>query len=325
MYEIDPLLISGNGNGSILISPRATTLYTATSNATDVTANNIATQQGGLTGKGEQYVMISSASLGSLKMGTPNTATLDTFGAGSPFGTAVGSGYGTTGLIFSDITRVEASAKYESPMFSGFQLTYLLTPKNDQAYGTTSSSSSQTVYARRNSNNEIGLHYIQGPLTVRGVIYSSSSGPNASATSTSNNITTKTTTIGSNYDLGFMKVHGTIQNVIADNQVTINNTDTKATSVGLTYPMGANRLLAKYSQLKNDQGAIVIQGQKSKVLGLGLERDLSKNTYVYARYEKATFNHVLASAYVVNGVVGGATQLADPNRTTTAIGVSMGY
>jgi len=325
MYEIDPLLVSGNGNTTILKYPSTTTQLGTGSNLNQTVATNIPTQPAGLTGNGEQYVMISNAALGSIKMGTPNTATLDAFGAGSPFGTAVGSGYGSTGLIFGDLTRIESTAKYESPLMNGIQISYLLGPKNDVAYGTSSTSTSQTIFNKRNSVTEIGLHYINGPLTLRGVILSSAVGPYGSTTSTSTNVTTKTTTIGGNYDLGYMKVHGTLQNAIADNSVMTSNTDTKATSFGITYPMGANRILAKYSQLKNDQGAYVLQATKSKVIGLGLERDLSKNTYAYIRYEKAQFNHVLASAYVVNGVVGGSTQLADPNRTTTAVGVSMGF
>jgi predicted porin len=325
MYEIDPLLVSGNGNTTIVKYPSTTAQLNTTSNVNQTVATNIPTQPAGLTGNGEQYVMISDAALGTIKMGTPNTATLDAFGAGSPFGTAVGSGYGSTGLIFGDLTRFESTAKYESPLMNGFQISYLIGPKNDTAYGTSSTSTSQTIYNKRNNVTELGLHYIQGPLTLRGVILSSAVGPNGSTTSTSTNVTTKTTTIGGLYDLGYMKVHGTLQNVIADNSVMTANTDTKATSFGITYPMGANRILAKYSQLKNDQGAYVVQATKSKVIGLGLERDLSKNTYAYIRYEKAQFNHVLASSYIVNGVVGGATQLADPNRTTTAIGVSMGF
>jgi len=327
-YEIDPLLVSGNGNSTIVKYPvtGVQTLIAATTAAAATSPTNIATQQSGLTGNGEQYVMISDANLGSLKMGTPNTATLDAFGAGSPFGTAVGSGYGSQGLIFGDLTRIESTAKYESPVMSGFQVSYLLGPKNDAAYGL-ASSTAQTIYAKRNNVNELGLHYIQGPLTLRGVILSSAAGPNASTTTTSVNVTTKTTTLGGVYDFGTYKVHGTIQNQIADNSITTNNTDTKASSIGLTYPMGANRILAKYSQLKADQGATVIQGQKSKLWGLGLERDLSKNTYAYIRYEKAQFNHVVGSAYIVNGALnGGSTALlTDPNRTTTAVGLSMGF
>jgi len=326
MYEIDPLLVSGNGNTTIVKWPSAVTALTSSSAATATIASNIPTQPAGLTGNGEQYITISDAALGSLKIGTPNTATLDAFGAGSPFGTAVGSGYGSQGLIFGDLTRIESTAKYESPMMNGFQVSYVLGPKNDSAYGL-ASSSAQTIYNKRSNVTELGLHYIQGPLTLRGVILSSATGPNASTTTTSVNITTKTTTLGGVYDFGTFKVHGTIQNQIADNSIATNNTDTKASSIGLTYPMGANRILAKYSQLKADQGAAVIQGQKSKVWGFGLERDLSKNTYAYIRYEKAQFNHVVGSAYIVNGALNGAATalLTDPNRTTTAVGLSMGF
>jgi predicted porin len=209
MYEIDPLLISGNGNTTLTTSPVGTaTLVTASTGKDATTQNNNATQQAGLTGKGEQYVMISSASLGTIKMGTPNTATLDAFGVGSPFGTAVGSGYGSTGTIFADKTRIESTAKYESPSFDGFQVTYVLGPKNDTPYGTVSSTGGQTIYARRVAVSELGLHYVQGPLTIRGAILSEGAGPYASTSATKNNVTTKTTTLGANYDLGFMKGHG---------------------------------------------------------------------------------------------------------------------
>ena len=328
MYEIDPLLISGNGNTTLQVAPAGATSLLAAGGAANVAQQtNNATQQSGLTGKGEQYVMISDATLGSIKMGTPNTATLDAFGAGSPFGTAVGSGYGSTGLIFADLTRIEAAAKYESPTYNGLQVTYLNSPKNDTPYGTVSSTSGQTVYIRRAAISEIGLHYVQGPLTVRGVLFSSGVGPNASTTATKTNVTTKTTTIGATYDLGYMKLHGTLQNQLADNSVLADNTDTKAASLGLTYPMGANRLLAKYSTLKRDAGTANAVGQKSTMLGLGLERDLSKNTYVYGRYENAKFNTVTADGVIVNNAPVGAStaMLTTPTRRTIAVGVSMGF
>ena len=331
MYEIDPLLISGNGNTTLNVTSKVTEATQAglatNSAATTALLQVNATQQAGLTGKGEQYVLISDAQLGSLKMGTPNTATLDAFGAGSPFGTAVGSGYGSTGLIFADLTRIESTAKYESPVFNGFQVSYLLGPKNDTPYGTYSSTSGTTLYTKRANVSELGLHYIQGPLTLRGVILSSAVGPNVSTTTTSNNVTTKTTTLGGSYDFGIMKVHGTIQNQLADNTVASSNTDTKATAIGLTYPMGANRVLFKYSTLKRDAGTANAVGQKSTMLGFGLERDLSKNTYVYARYESAKFNHLTADGFVVNNAIAGASTalLSDPARKTTAVGVSMGF
>jgi len=334
MYEIDPLLISGNGNSTLVTSPvaTATTLTSLTTQYTATQFNN-ATQQAGLTGKGEQYVMISDAMLGSIKMGTPNTATLDAFGAGSPFGTAVGSGYGSTGIIFSDLTRIEASAKYESPVMNGLQFSYLYTPKNDNNYGTTSSTGGQSVYQKRTSNGELGLHYVNGPLVARAAIYTAQAGAYAgtSAASTANNVTTKTTTIGASYDFGFAKLHGTIQNVLADNATLADNTDTKATSIGFTVPMGANRFLAKYSTLKKDQGASYVIGQKSTMLGLGWERDLSKNTYFYARYEAAKFNASKGSDFIINGTLGSttgvtaSTLLTDPKRTTMAVGLSMGF
>ena len=325
MYEIDPLLISGNGNATVLTTPVAATAAVTNSTAINAASTpTYANQQAGLTGKGEQYVLISGADLGSIKMGTPNTATLDAFGAGSPFGTAVGSGYGSTGVIFADLTRVEATAKYESPVFNGFQLSYLLGPKNDSVYGT-ASTTTQTIYARRANVSELGLHYVNGPLTVRGAIFSSGVGANASSTSTKNNVTTKYTTIGASYDLGAVKLHGTIQNVLADNSVVADNTDTKATAIGLTYPMGANRILFKYSTLKKDQGASYLIGQKTTMLGLGLERDLSKNTYAYVRYESAKLNASAASDFILNGALGGAAVLTDPKRTTTTVGVSMGF
>jgi len=325
MYEIDPLLISGNGNGTVVTTPATATAAVTTSTSISATHTpTYAIQQAGLTGKGEQYAMISDPNLGSLKMGTPNTAAIDAFGAGSPFGTAVGSGYGSTGIIFADLTRTEASAKYESPVFNGFQVSYLMGPKNDSAYGTVGSTT-QTLYTRRANVNEIGLHYVNGPLTVRGSVYSSGVGVNASATTTKQNVTTKYTTIGAKYDLGFVTVHGTIQNVLADNSVATDNTDTKATAIGFTKQMGANRLLFKYSTLKKDAGVTTFVGQKSTMLGIGLERDLSKNTYGYLRYESAKFNASSAADFILNNAAQTAGLLSDPARKTIAAGMSMGF
>jgi predicted porin len=183
------------------------------------------------------------------------------------------------------------------------------------------------MYVKRTGNGELGLHYVNGPLTARAALYTASAGAYAgtSAASTANNVTTKYTTMGASYDLGYAKVHGTIQNVLADNATFADNTDTKATAIGVTIPMGANRILAKYSTLKLDQGASYVVGNKSTMLGLGWERDLSKTTYFYARYEAAKFNASKASAFMINGTLGGSTTLSDPKRTTIATGISMGF
>jgi len=328
MYEIDPLLITGNGNSTITVSPAATaSLLSATSTAYTALANNNATQQAGLTGNGEQYVVVSDAGLGTLKMGTPNTATLDAFGAGSNFGTAVGSGYGSTGIIFANLTRTESTARYDSPVMNGFQLSYVYGPKNDTVYGTASSTSGQTTYTKRAGVGEVGLHYVNGPLTARAAVYTAKVGAYAgtSAASTANNVTTKYTTLGAKYDFGSAIVFGTIQNVVANNATVADNTDTNATAIGITVPAGANRFMLKYSALKADQGASYIIGNRSSVTGIGWERDLSKTTYFYTRYENASFNASKASAFIVNGVLGGSTTLANPKRTTLATGISMGF
>jgi predicted porin len=124
-----------------------------------------------------------------------------------------------------------------------------------------------------------------------------------------------------------MKLHGTLQNQVADNSLLTSNTDTKAASIGLTYPMGANRLLAKYSTLKRDAGPTNAIGTTSKVVGIGLERDLSKNTYAYARYENAKYNHLTAENIIVNNAVAGASTdiVPTPTRRTIAVGLSMGF
>ena len=104
-FEADPAITAMNGNNNN--TPYAIPVAGLTANGTAqvTTSKQQAAAQSGLVGKGYNYVMLESATLGSIEFGTINTNTLSTQGLGAQkFGTAIGSGYKK---IWADLTRYE--------------------------------------------------------------------------------------------------------------------------------------------------------------------------------------------------------------------------
>lgn len=87
---------------------------------------------------------------------------------------------------------------------------------------------------------------------------------------------TNTWQLGGAYDLGVAKLFAQLTNVKTTAAV---DTSTKIYGVGASVPIGAGKLLAQYGNAKADLGAVE---NTHKVLTVGYDYNLSKNTDVYA-------------------------------------------
>jgi len=122
---------------------------------------------------GEQFVGLSGG-FGAFQVGAPNTPSLDVANR-TPFGTKIGSGFangGSTGTGKGTTTygvqglghvRENNSIVYTAPTMSGF------TPKigyqfNTDAIGATNANN--TAVARAAARTDLGLSYVNGPLTA---------------------------------------------------------------------------------------------------------------------------------------------------------------
>jgi len=336
-FESDPAITAMNGNNNNVT-------YTATTNAAAVTAGNPvaanavaqttnnSTAQSGLIGAGYNYVMLESATLGSIEFGTINTNTLATQGLGAQkFGTAIGSGYKK---IWAELTRYENSWAYKSPVFRGFSGSYLSGIGNDSQYGSTS-----TVVLRRPTVNELGLNYDQGPISAKlSMLTSTTSANEIAATTTTgaaSNVKTAYNTLAATYDFGTAKVgygYQTVKsNTGADTTTTLDHgINQKASMYTVTAPVGAVLLLANIgSRTTNNSGSTAavqtaLNGQKSTFTGLGAHYNFSKNTYAYYMYERATMSDQAMTTVVINGAAGSNTT-SDRTRNVTAIGISSAF
>ncbi|MEY4363756.1 MAG: hypothetical protein RLZZ24_1108, partial [Pseudomonadota bacterium] len=141
-------------------------------------------------------------------------------------------------------------------------------------------------------------------------------------------LTTTLKLMGAAYDAGVAKV--TLGQGTFTNDAATNTLDAKVSVVGVVVPfMGTYRALAQSSYIKYSGGSSSAYnlGEKAKITGWGLEKDLSKRTFVYLRSERADLSALAASGYVVNGAaLSGVTWGTNSaNRTVTALGVSHSF
>lgn len=325
-FEVQPSLIGGDGNGlnNTIATPAAV------SGNASAQATGQASAQSGLVGKGYSFVGLSGG-FGEIQFGTINTASLAAYLNGSgAFGTGVGSGYGviqgSTGT--NTFTRFETSAVYITPSINGFTARFQTALGNDSQYG-----ASTGVTLRRSGMQEVGLAYAAGPLSVNLAQLQVKTSPNeAAATATAaagSNVTTKTTTASVGYNLGVARLGAVISNVKSDaGSTTAGDTgavDTKSHLVTVTVPMGATRLMASFGERKTDRALVTaLEGKKTTFSGVAVEHDLSKRTFVYARYQAGKAADV-TSTLVVNGATVAAGSLTNTNYNLFAVGVSHSF
>ncbi len=327
-FEVQPSVIAGDGNG--FNNAIATAAAVSANGAAQATGQ--ASAQSGLVGKGYSFVGVSGG-FGEVQFGTINTASLAAYLNGSgAFGTGVGSAYGvvqgSTGT--NTFTRFENSVAYMTPSFNGFSARFQTVLGNDSQYG-----ASTGVTLRRSGMQELGLSYAAGPLSVNFAQLEVKTSPNE-ATSTAatslavgSNVTTKTTTASVGYNMGVVRLGAAISNIKNDGGVTgtglTGATETKSHLLTATMPMGATRLMLSIGERKTDASPVTaLEGKKTTFTGLAAEHDLSKRTFVYARYQAGKAADV-NSTLIVNGASVSAGSLTDTKYNLLAIGVSHAF
>jgi len=321
-FEVQPSYIAGDGNkynANYYVAPVANG---GVANGTAAVTNQ-ASAQSGLVGKGQSFIGLTDATLGTVQFGTINGATFGAFAAVSQLGTGIGSGYGS-GNTFGDFTRFESSAAYKSPVINGFDVSLLRGTGNDSQFGVIGTTSTAAVL-RRPTVTDIGAGYTNGPVAVKfGRLASKATGNESSA----QGVVTTTQLLGGVYDAGFAKFSLATGSVKGeDGAVSATKADYKLRIAAVTVPFGANRVIAQAGDIKIDNGGSTVNvGAKVKTAGLALERDLSKRTYAYVRYEATDLAGYKGTNYLINGAAGTAAYgPTGSKRAVTAVGISHSF
>jgi hypothetical protein len=194
-FGLDPRLLandslSATNNTGVVTNTGSQGCTTAVALASATTAarcalGTVSGQANTPTGLARDEVFVGIAGgFGNIRMGSPNSIGLETFGNASPGGTGIGGGYtggGTSGTMTNSFvqTRYSRSLRYDSPVMSGFTASVMYAPGNDQTGVTTGSTNTNGTTSlttptvpvaflipNARAASEFGLKYANGPLTV---------------------------------------------------------------------------------------------------------------------------------------------------------------
>ena len=165
--------------------------------------------------------------------------------------------------------------------------------------------------------SELTVAYNNGPVNVV-LAYQEQNALDTNATLAAKG---KLTTLGANYNFGAVTAYGLYQTAKAD-AITGGQgaLDRSSTFLGVKYVNGAHSLMAQAGEAKlngsnqTSTATFQVEGQKSKVTGLGYDYALSNRTSLYARYENIDDKAGMVSARAT--IDGTSTKI-----TRTAIGV----
>jgi predicted porin len=304
-YEMNPDFVSGSG----LTGGAGAAAGNATAGAAAISLGNGA--------NGYQFLGLEGG-FGKVLFGRLNTGSLAAWAAGSTFGTALGSGYGAGGNIYTRYssaagnynntapTRFNGAVEYTTPVMSGFSARLMHVPQANKSGGGTAvglvgtsavdSTDTTSIGANRAGVTDISISYSNAPLNVVVARQTIKVGANAmSALASPTGATTGTnelTTIGANYNLGFATVRGGFWTETVGTTV-----DTAGYQLGASFPMGAITLHAGIAN-SNDKTAANVD---KKIMGLGADYALSKRSAVYGRYENRDANTNSAADTAANG------------------------
>jgi len=336
-YEINPDFVNGAGlTGGAGVGGTATSAIAAA----QTTVTNTAYGNGA---NGYNFIGITSKDMGGIKLGRLNTGTLAAWGDGSVFGTALGSGYGSSAIYTrygsssanynnTAPTRFNNAVEYQSPAMSGFTVRYLYVPKVDvtgvggenaclETACTTATGNTTAAGANRAGVTDLSLRYSQGPL-------------NASYAAQQINIGTGDTnslvnpallsvagtklnhnTMAANYTSGNITGYLAYWTLTHLTGLTASEVNDKGNMYGIKYTMGNIELKASQAKLNSSlTGTAALQADR-KVTGFGADYNLSKKTKIYARMENrnADVSGTVTAAGAVTSTHGATTK-------TTAVG-----
>lgn len=282
---------------------------------------------------GEQFVGLESASLGKIRIGSPNSAILEANGQAQPFGTAIGGGYMNTGVnrlgsagvstlgvnqyvggveAAGRVIRYERAVRFDTPVFNGFSASYLYAAQNGNQ-----TSTSTKAYDNTNGVNELGLKYSNGPLNINYATTTIEAGANAASSGVALNVsgsaaTMDTATAGlaagqsvkytyaaANYTVGAVTVYGGLTTGKTGGGLA--SMDTASKNIAVKYQVnGALAVMANVLRVDDKLSA----NKDASLVGLGADYALSKRTAAYYRFEQADTNKADATAgkYVTQAI-----------------------
>ena len=288
---------------------------------------------------GEQFVGLESASLGKIRIGSPNSAILEANGQAQPFGTAIGGGYMNTGVnrlgsagvtnmgvnqyvngveAAGRVIRYERAVRFDTPVFNGFSASYLYSGQNGNQ-----TSTSTKAYDNTNGVNELGLKYSNGPLNINYATTTIEAGANAASsgvaintsapvTGSAGTATLDTATGGlaagqsvkytyaaANYTVGAVTVYGGLTTGKTGGGLA--TMDTASKNIAVKYQVnGALAVMANVLRVDDKLTA----NKDASLVGLGADYALSKRTTAYYRFEQADTrkDDVTAGKYVTQAI-----------------------
>jgi predicted porin len=292
--QITPDFVNGAGVAGTTANSTSTT--TAAGTGTPAAATYTTATKTTPINNAQQAFVGLSGNFGQIQAGRVNSNVLDAWGVGSVFGTALGSGYGSNGNMYSRYsatalatsmsapTRFNGAVRYLSPVISGFSGSVLVVPKSTSA-------DAQSV-------TDFGLRYSAGPLNVMfanqeikqtgtqaaftGFIPTGAAGAAVLANGEKNKITT----ISANYTFDAVTVLGALWTEKQGTAVSA-----AGQMIGAKYAMGAVTLLASVGR-NNDKLAA---NADQKIYGIGADYALSKRSTLFARYENRNQNTTSAA------------------------------
>jgi predicted porin len=248
-----------------------------------------------------------SGNFGAVKIGAPDLSPHTTNGKIQPFGTANGGGYAGSGINRFGATntgfgiagymkasangrpvRAEKSVRYDTPNYMGFSASYSYAAQNSNQTDANKTS------ANSNGINDYSLNYTQGPLTLAYAATTVGSGAYVAQGLTAATATLAASALTANAEIKMTMYGG---NYAFANGLTVyyGATTTKSTGLATNLDVASSNFALKYqltpvisvmgNSVKVDERAASLVGKDQKMLGLGLNYDLSKRTTAYVRYE----------------------------------------
>lgn len=226
---------------------------------------------------------------GTVQAGRVNTATFFNTLFYQPYGTAVGSNFGT---YTNGVVRYDNSAKYTTPSFNGFKASLLYSAKNTGGTAATDKTAGVT---------EIGLSYNSGPLSVgfaslkndvAGGATAATGNANAGDASLSATKEYTVNSLGASYNLGNgFKAMGLYDAQKADSGTTADRSHTALSGVYATGQYQASATLGAYK----DNKAAGSSTASYYSFGYDYFLDSKATSAAYVRYT-STDNKTLAGA-----------------------------
>ena len=353
--QVDFVITEDLGGGLKAIAYGEADFQSVKPNLTNGSATNSANWYTGAFFNSEIYVGLTSATAGTIKLGAPNSEFLLGNAKVQPFGTALGGGYSNTfgrmgtnanvginGFFAAGetarVVRNERTVKYDSPVFNGAQVVVEWSPGNSLGTGTTGTSTSDGTNYSSNNNawSATTLNYGNGPLTLTYSTGQVSAGANVSAGTvvtsgtyaagklTANNAVNYTL-YGGNYVVNpALTVYAGATTTKSSNTTSggTDLEDSRSINYAVKYTVGQVDIL--FNRLQRTSNLTVDTYQtpngNSSLTGLGLNYNLSKNTMVYGRYEKAS--NVVAIAGTTTATTANSAYGA---QTITAAGLMVKF